>query len=178
MKSFKGKSSGRATKLALVFVLIGMLVAGTGMAFAADPPAGAKVEANPPPAEVVEKSNVVFDNHVLVLQLRLQCAQVMDQIRHKIQELRAAGTQIPEETRAAIKESRDAIQAGKDVLRATVAQMEAERNALHEDLLAKNWTGVLEHLDNIIAIQGTRLDESAHILAQLQNILNLLESVG
>ncbi len=178
MTSFKGRSGGKATKLALALVLIGTLLGGAGMAFAADPPVIPGGESDGAPAEVIEKSNTVFDNHVLLLQIRLQCVQVMDQIRHKIQELRAAGVQIPEETRAAIRDSRDAIQASREALRATVTQMEAERNALHEDRQAKNWPGVLEHLNNIIAIQGTRLEEAGHILAQLQNILSLLESLG
>ncbi len=30
--------------------------------------------------------------------------------------------------------------------------MEAERNALREDRLAKNWAGVLEHLENILEL--------------------------
>ncbi len=163
--------------LALCLAVVGTVALGAGFAFAADPAPQPSADQAAPP-EVVAQSNVAWDNHVQILELRHEAAALMDQIRHKVQELREAGVAIPEETRSAIKDCKDAIRASQEVLRGTVAQMEAEFAALHEDRQAKNWAGVLEHLGNIIEIQEVRLTEGAHILGQLQTILSLLNALG
>lgn len=168
---------GRTLALVVGLALIVTFVAGTGMAFAADPATRPAANGAAPP-DVVAKANVAWDQHVQFLQLRHECGLLMDQIRHKVQELRAAGVVIPDETRQAIKNSKDAIRASQETIRGTIAQMKAERTALHEDRQAKNWAGVLGHLETIIGIQVTRLQEAGHIPAQLQNILQLLDSVG
>lgn len=181
----KGKVSrfGKTVVWVVCAALMVGLLAAAGMAFAADPvgsdAAGAVPKADKAaPPEVVDKSNVAWDNHVQLLQLRHECASLVDQIRHRVQELRAAGVVIPGETRQAIKNAKDAIRASQQALRETVPQLQAETSALHEDRQAKNWAGVLGHLDNIIAIQQTRLSEAGHILAQLQDILQLLNAIG
>jgi len=182
------KAAGRVLPagalLALVALVAGLAVtlAGAGTTFAANPapapaPAPNRAAGQVPP-EVVDKSNAVWDNHVEILRLRWQCAAVTDQIRHKVQELRAAGTVIPDETRRAIKDSRDAIRASRETLRDTTAQMRTELTALRQARKAKDWTAVLTHLETIISIQQTRLEEGGSILSELQNILTLLDSVG
>ena len=195
------KAAGRARPacvlpalVALAALVAGLAVtaAGAGTTFAASQAAMAAPAPGPAPApggaanraagqvppEVVDKSNTAWDNHVEILRLRWQCAAVTDQIRHKVQELRAAGAVIPDETRRAIKDSRDAIRAGRKTLRDTAAQMRAELKALHQARKAKDWTAVLTHLETIISIQQTRLEEGGRILSELQNILTLLDSVG
>ncbi len=189
--SANGVSRVKRASLAAVVALILSVALGTGAAFAAGGArdSGAltstaaalvtgKVAAGGPPADVVEHSNIAWDNHVLLLELRAQAASLTDEIRHVIQELRQSGTVIPEDVRQAVKDSRDAIRGSREAIKATIPEVQAERAALHEDRLAKNWAGALGHLENIIAIQETRIAEARHIVAELEAVKTLLEGIG
>ncbi len=173
MKVKRGKKMGA---LFLGLIVAGTVLAGAGVALAADPAQG--VQRDPAPPEIVAKQNTIWDNRIEMAALRLQCLEAADEIRHKVQELRQAGGQLPEETREAVKSSREAVRAGKDAIRATFTAIKGEWDAVAEDRAAGDWTAMGGHLDNIIALQGTILEEGGNVYTQLQTILSLLDQVG
>jgi len=168
MTNVRRKVNGKTLIVLLSLTLVVALLAGTGLAYAQE------TQLVPPPPSVREKSNVIADNHIRALELRLQCAQANDQIRHRIQALRDAGTKPSEETKAALKAARDAIQASRDTLKGTVPEMQAEREAARADRESKDWVALEGHLDHIIALQQTRIAALEDILEQLGVILGLL----
>jgi hypothetical protein len=178
MASLRSRFSGKVTRLIVATVLIGALLTGTGLAFAADPPSGAANEGRRPPAEVIEKMKLVAENEKRLRDLGAQTRELANAIRLKIKELRAAGTQIPEDVQEAIKQSRQAIKEGKKNLRNAVGKMKTEQRALREDVKTQNWAGALEHLENILALQESVLEEGARVVAQLQHVLKLLKALG
>ena len=168
MTNVRRKVNGKTLIVLLSLTLVVALLAGTGLAYAQE------TQLVPPPPSVREKSNIIADNHIRALELRLQCAQGSDQIRHRIQALRDAGTKPSEETKAALKAARDAIQASRDTLKGTFPEMQAEREAARADRESKDWVALEGHLDHIIALQQTRIAALEDILEQLGVILGLL----
>ncbi len=172
----KSSLNRKLTTLVLGLVVAGVVLAGAGAAMAAGPaPSGGRVQA---PPEITEKMNTIWDNRIEMIRSHLECVETMDEIRHKVQELRGAGATVPPETREAIKTARESIRASKDAIRATLDEIGAQWAAAAEDRKAGDWAAVADHLDSIIDLQGTALEEGDSIHSQLIVILDLLDELG
>lgn len=128
-------------------------------------------------ARIMACLSTMTQNRAMILNCKAENTQLASQLRTTLQEMKTNGAALSEETLASLNALKTQLQAKRDELAATKGNVEA----LMVTYRAYKQAGDLENaaaiLDQVIAIQQSRITLETQIKALIQQMLDLLSAV-
>jgi hypothetical protein len=125
-------------------------------------------------ARVMSCLSVMAQNRAAVLGCKSENVQLGNQLRTMLQEMKANGSTLPEETLATLNELKAQMQLKRDELAATRGDIDALMTTYREYKQAGDLENAAAILDQVIAVQQTRITLTTQINAILQQMIDLL----
>lgn len=116
-------------------------------------------------------------NRAMVLENKEEHIQLATQLRTTLRALKESGATLTEDTLAALTALKTQLQTYRDELAATSGDVEALMVTYRELRQAGNLEAAAAILDQVIAVQQTRLQLQTNINALIQQMINLLTAI-
>lgn len=128
-------------------------------------------------ARIMTCLSTMTQNRSIILTCKAENTQLASQLRTMLQEIKANGTALTEDMLESLKALKTQLQAKRGELAATTGDIEALMLTYREYKQAGDFENAAAILDQVIAIQQTRITLQNQIKALTQQMLDLLGTV-
>lgn len=129
------------------------------------------------PAEISTLLTTVMTNRATLLSIKSSNITLAVQLKTMMSDLKSGGKTIPEETLNKLKASKDQLKATHQQLRDTVGQLDPLMDSFKEYRKARDFDNAAKTLEQVVAIQKTRIDLENQIGVITQQMLDLVKAV-
>lgn len=129
------------------------------------------------PAQVNTLLTTVMTNRATILSVKAQNVTLAVQLRTILTELKSSGTTTPEETLAQLTALKDQLKAAHEQLAATRGQLDGLMATYREYRKQRDFENAAAILQQVIAIQETRITTQQQIGTLTQQMIDLLSAI-
>lgn len=124
-------------------------------------------------AEIAPLQETIRTNRTKILSQKAEARDAYNKAKSHIKELIKTKDNLTPSQIESIKEALDVIKQDRQSLAGTIGEIQKETLDLRVAKRAKNFEEVINSLNNIIAVQNTRIDDLQGIIAHLNNAASL-----